>query len=91
MYEQLVQVKGIKRSAVERMRGESEETQWVWINRMLEPSTEKQEARVAAITRIIFNFLNDALSEHPYYGREKPKDKEGGKKQRKNLPYKWTR
>ena len=27
MYEQLVQVKGIKRSAVERMRGESEETQ----------------------------------------------------------------
>ena len=73
------------------MRGESEETQWVWINRMLEPSTEKQEARVAAITRIIFNFLNDALSEHPYYGREKPKNKEGGKKQRKNLLFKWDR
>ena len=49
------------------------------------------DGRTVEVTRIVFKFLNDALSEHPYYGREQSRDKEGGKKQRSNVPYKWTR
>ena len=91
MYSALAGVKGVSRREVERMRSMPEETQWIWLNRMVNARTEEQDKRVVEVTRIIFNFLNEALAEHPYYGREKPKDTEGGKKQRGNVPYKWAR
>ena len=58
---------------------------------VVDARTEEQDKRVAEVTRIIFNFLNEALAEHPYYGRERSKNKEGGKKQRSGQPYKWDR
>ena len=91
MYEDLAKVKGVSRRQVEQMKTESEEVQWVWLNRMVDARTDGMDGRTVEVTRIVFKFLNDALSEHPYYGREQPRDKEGGEKQRSNVPYKWTR
>ena len=81
----------IGQRTVERMQTKTADQQWRILNRILDAQNEDQDRRVEVVLRAVFRFLNAALAEHPYYGKEKPKDKEGGKKARKNVPWKWSR